>query len=88
MSDRPTGTVTFLFTDIEGSTQLWGNFPAAMERAHKRHEAIIRDAVAQQNSFVYKMIGDGFQIAFATGLAAAIDAQRALGLEFGGRVCR
>ena len=66
MAERPTGTVTFLFADIEGSTQRWEKFPDAMERAHKRQEQIIRDAVARHNGYAYKMIGDAFQIAFAT----------------------
>jgi predicted ATPase/class 3 adenylate cyclase len=85
MSNRPSGTVTFLFTDIEGSTQLWEHHRDWMERAHKGHEQIIRDAVARHNGYAYKMIGDAFQIAFATApdaLSAAIEAQRAL-LELG-----
>ncbi|MBI3537884.1 MAG: tetratricopeptide repeat protein, partial [Chloroflexi bacterium] len=78
---RPTGIVTFLFTDIEGSTKLWENHPEWMPRAHKRHETIIRDAAIRHDGFVYKMIGDAFQIAFANArdaLAAAMDAQRGL----------
>ncbi|MBI3741839.1 MAG: tetratricopeptide repeat protein [Chloroflexi bacterium] len=85
MNNHPTGTVTFLFTDIEGSTQLWEHHHEWMERAHKTQERILRDAVARHNGYAYKMIGDAFQIAFATArdaLDAAIDAQRAL-LEVG-----
>ena len=42
MPDRPTGTVTFLFTDIEGSTQLWERHPEEMRVALARHDAIMR----------------------------------------------
>src|SRR5438093_6326796 len=45
-TNLPTGTVTFLFTDIEGSTQLWEQSPEAMKAAHARHESIIREVVA------------------------------------------
>ncbi|MGE5222504.1 MAG: adenylate/guanylate cyclase domain-containing protein, partial [Omnitrophica WOR_2 bacterium] len=79
--DRPAGTVTFLFTDIEGSTQLWESYPDAMPAAFARHEAIIRSTMETHSGFVYKMVGDAFQVAFATApdaLAAAIDTQRAL----------
>src|SRR5512135_1506493 len=81
MFTRPTGTVTFLFTDIEGSTALWERYPDSMRSAFHRHERIIRDAVAIHNGYAYKMIGDAFQIAFASApdaLAAAVDIQRAL----------
>ncbi|MEO8285180.1 MAG: tetratricopeptide repeat protein [Chloroflexota bacterium] len=77
----PTGTVTFLFTDIEGSTKRWEHAPAAMQAAHSTHEAILRKAIAVNNGYAYKMIGDAFQVAFSTAsqaLQAAIDAQVAL----------
>jgi len=80
----PTGTVTFLFTDIEGSTPLWEHEPEAMQRAFARQEAIIRETMPAHDGFVYKMIGDAFQVAFPTaaaGLAAALAAQRALHIE-------
>ncbi|MBI3536368.1 MAG: tetratricopeptide repeat protein [Chloroflexi bacterium] len=85
---HPTGTVTFLFTDIEGSTMLWEHHHAWMERAHKIQEKILRDIFARHNGYAYKMVGDMFQIAFATArnaLDAAIEAQRALFSEFGNR---
>ena len=47
MADRPTGTVTFLFTDIEGSTRLWEQHPQAMAGALARHDAIMRQAIAR-----------------------------------------
>ena len=84
MTNHPSGTVTFLFTDIEGSTQLWERYPEAMKVAHARHEIIIRQAVAAHGGYAYKMIGDAFQVAFETApeaLATALDAQRALHAE-------
>src|SRR5688500_16559433 len=78
---HPSGTVTFLFTDIESSTQLWEQYPDAMKAAYARHESILREAVAAHNGYAYKMIGDAFQVAFETApeaLAAALLAQRAL----------
>ncbi|MBN1935035.1 MAG: hypothetical protein JW934_10240 [Anaerolineae bacterium] len=80
----PTGTVTFLFTDIQGSTALWEHDPQAMQRAFSRQEVIIRKAMAAHGGYVYKMIGDAFQVAFSTAsaaLAAALAAQRALHAE-------
>ena len=80
----PSGTVTFLFTDIESSTQLWEQHPDAMKAAYARHESILRESVAAHNGYAYKMIGDAFQVAFETApaaLAAALRAQRALHAE-------
>jgi predicted ATPase/class 3 adenylate cyclase len=84
MSRPPSGTVTFLFTDIEGSTQWWERHPEWMAQAFARQEAILRSAAAAHAGYVYKMIGDAFQVAFDTApeaLEAAIDAQRALYAE-------
>ena len=77
----PDGTVTFLFTDIEGSTLLWERDRDAMRRAVDRHLAIIGDAVAAVGGVHFKTIGDAVQAAFHTApdaLAAAVAAQRAL----------
>jgi predicted ATPase/class 3 adenylate cyclase len=77
----PSGTVTFLFTDIEGSTQWWEQYPEWMARAFTRQESILRGAAVAHGGYVYKMIGDAFQIAFDTApnaMAAAMDAQHAL----------
>lgn len=81
MSVHPTGTVTFLFTDIEGSTQRWERDPEAMSSALKRHDALMRDAIGEHGGVVFKVVGDAFCIAFAetpSALKAALDAQRAL----------
>ncbi len=81
MAERPTGTVTFLFTDIEGSTRRWEHQPAAMTQAFAQQEHLLRQAIAAHGGYAYKQVGDGFQAAFQTApaaLAAAVAAQRAL----------
>src|SRR5262245_16753045 len=83
-SARPTGTVTFLFTDVEGSTRLWEQQRDVMRVAFPRQEAILRGAIAAHHGYAYKMIGDGFQAAFPSAhaaLAAALDAQRELAAQ-------
>ncbi len=77
----PTGTVTFLFTDLEGSTRLWERHPEAMRTALARHDEILRDAVGQRSGVVVKTTGDGLHAAFAVAadaVAAAADAQQVL----------
>jgi predicted ATPase/class 3 adenylate cyclase len=84
MHDLPTGTVTFLFTDIEASTRLWHAHPDAMPAAYERHDTILRAAVFARGGVVYKTVGDAFQAAFPNapaGVGAALDAQRALQAE-------
>ncbi|MCW5849426.1 MAG: tetratricopeptide repeat protein [Anaerolineae bacterium] len=85
MPDRPTGTVTFLFTDIEGSTKLWERYPDAMKVALARHDAILRQAIESHNGYVFKTVGDAFCAAFTRAtdaLAAVFEAQQALLLPF------
>ena len=77
----PTGTITFLFTDIEGSTRLWERCPDAMRLAVARHDALLREAIERHNGHVFKTVGDAFCAAFHTApdaLLAAADAQLAL----------
>jgi predicted ATPase/class 3 adenylate cyclase len=84
MSALPTGTVTFLFTDVEGSSRLWEAFPDAMQDALARHDEVVRAAIEAHNGHVVKTTGDGFHAVFATArdaLEAAIDAQLALADE-------
>src|SRR5215831_1065213 len=74
-------TLTFLFTDIEGSTPLWDTRPAAMRAATERHNAILREAIAARGGNAFRVIGDAFCVAFpeaAAALLAAIHSQRAL----------
>ncbi|MFL5807008.1 MAG: LuxR C-terminal-related transcriptional regulator [Roseiflexaceae bacterium] len=80
----PTGTVTFLFTDIEGSTVRWEQHPQAMPGTLARHDAILRDAIEAQHGVVFRTVGDAFCAAFAhapAAIAAALTAQRALHAE-------
>jgi class 3 adenylate cyclase/tetratricopeptide (TPR) repeat protein len=84
LGSLPSGTVTFAFTDIEGSTVRWERDRAAMQDAVRRHDALMRDAVAAFGGHVFKTIGDAFCVAFARpedAVAAMLDAQRALGAE-------
>src|SRR5215217_7324717 len=81
MSSLPTGTVTFLFTDIEGSTKFWERSPEAMQRALARHDQILREAVEERDGYVFKTVGDAFCCAFATApdaLEVSLFSQRAL----------
>ena len=66
MAGIPTGTVTFLFTDIEGSTKLAREHPETWEVARARHHAILRDAIECYQGYVFQIIGDGFCAAFHT----------------------
>jgi class 3 adenylate cyclase len=77
---RPTGTVTFLFRDIEGSTQRWERYPVEMQQAVRRHDALLRAAIARHDGYVFKTIGDAFCAAFARP-ADAPEAVVALALE-------
>jgi len=80
----PSGTVTFLFTDIAGSTRLWEQHPQAMPAALTRHDAIVRAAIEGHGGAVFKTVGDAFCAAFARApdaLAAALVVQRALCAE-------
>jgi len=66
MSHQLTGTITFLFTDIQGSTQLWERCPEAMQQALHRHDELLRQAIETHNGYVFKTVGDAFCTAFAT----------------------
>jgi predicted ATPase/class 3 adenylate cyclase len=74
-------TLTFLFTDIEGSTRRWERFPHAMKHALERHDAILQAAVTASNGRVVKATGDGLMAVFtsaADGVRACLTAQRGL----------
>ena len=66
--------VTFLFTDIEGSTRLWEQHPDAMRAALARHDALVRQSVAGRHGRVFKTVGDAFCAAFASALDALVAA--------------
>src|SRR2546423_270890 len=80
----PSGTVTFLFTDIEGSTKLWEQHPEAMRTALARHDDLLRQSIQAHQGRVVRGRGDGLFAAFPTAmnaLAAALAAQQALQAE-------
>jgi predicted ATPase/class 3 adenylate cyclase/DNA-binding CsgD family transcriptional regulator len=84
MIDLPTGTVTFLFTDIEGSTAHWQQHQEVMPAVITRHDLLLRDIIAAHAGAVFKLMGDAACAAFANAfdaLAAALAAQRALHTE-------
>ena len=75
----PSGMVTLLFTDVEGSTKLWEAHPDAMRVALARHDTLVRTAVESRGGYVFKTVGDAFCAAFpdpATAVAAAVAIQR------------
>ncbi len=83
-NNLPTGTVTFLFTDIEGSTRLSQEHPDAMKDALARHHAILNAAIESNHGYVFQIVGDSFSAAFHNArdaLQAALAAQRTLQAE-------
>ena len=80
-SRLPSGTVTFLFTDIEGSTTMWEQHPVAMRDALARHNEVLRHAIESSDGYIVKSTGDGVYAVFADAadaLVACLAAQRAL----------
>jgi class 3 adenylate cyclase len=81
MPDLPFGTITFLFTDIAGSTKLWEHYPDAMRTALTRHDYLLRQAIEANGGAVVKSTGDGILAAFATapdGVTAALALQQSI----------
>jgi Adenylate and Guanylate cyclase catalytic domain len=82
-SGAPQGVVTFLFTDIEGSTRRWESDPDVMKTALEAHDEVLRGAIEGHDGRVFKHTGDGVCSAFASPAAAvgaAVAAQLALEL--------
>jgi predicted ATPase/class 3 adenylate cyclase len=80
----PSGTVTFLFTDIEGSTRLWQQDEEVMRVAVARHDELLREVVRKHGGWVFSSSGDGLAAAFSSAssaVAAALAAQGALAAE-------
>ena len=80
---RPSGTVTFLFTDIEGSTRRWESDPDAMRLALAAHDGVLRNAIESRDGWLFKHTGDGVCAVFSSARAAvdaAVEAQRSLAL--------
>src|SRR4029079_19279682 len=81
MNNLPSGTVTFLFTDIEGSTRLAQEHPNEMPELLARHNAILNQSMEMYHGSVFRIVGDSFSAAFDTArdaLSAALEAQRRL----------
>ena len=79
----PSGVVTFLFTDVEGSTGRWENDANAMRAAMAAHDNVLRGAIEAHGGWLFKHTGDGVCAAFSSpraGVDAAIAAQRKLEL--------
>jgi predicted ATPase/class 3 adenylate cyclase len=77
----PSGTLAFLFTDIEGSTQIWERERGPAEQALARHDQLLRQAIEAAGGHVFNTAGDAFHAAFATvpdALDAALALQRAV----------
>ena len=84
MGTLPSGTVTFLFTDIEGSTKLAQKYSDKWDSLQERHHAILQSAMDANHGYVFEIIGDAFCVAFHTAkdaLKAAVDSQRSLQAE-------
>jgi predicted ATPase/class 3 adenylate cyclase len=78
------GALTFLFTDLEGSTRLWEKYPEAMKGALKRHDSLLGSTIEAAGGRVVKSTGDGLMAVFADavqGAASALAAQQALAAE-------
>lgn len=91
MNDLHESNVTFLFTDIEGSTVLWEQDSEKMRAALYRHDVLVRGAIESSGGRVFKTVGDAFHAAFSSAsdaLGAALDAQRALISEPWDEECR
>ncbi len=88
MVTLPSGTVTFLVTDIEGSTRLWDAEPERMQPALARHDALLRSVIEETGGYVFKTVGDASCAAFERApdaLRTALQAQRRLhGQALGG----
>jgi predicted ATPase/class 3 adenylate cyclase len=81
LKQLPSGVVTFLFTDVEGSTQRWEKYRETMPKALARHFAILFETVESHHGSVFKTVGDAVYAAFSSAtdaLVAAIAAQQAL----------
>src|SRR5438034_1354216 len=84
MGGLPSGTVSFLFTDLECSTRLWEQDREAMAGAVARHDALLEDAIGRHGGVVFSRMGDGMAAAFGSApsaVTAAVDAQSALAAE-------
>jgi class 3 adenylate cyclase len=85
----PSGTVTLLFTDVEGSIRLWETDREAMAESSARHNRIVREQIEAAGGHVFKTVGEAFRAVFADPAGALAAAARladpgADGAAFGG----
>ena len=80
MGDRPSGTVTFLFTDVEGSTWLWARDSEAMSASLGVHDSVVRAAIVGAGGYVFTTAGDAFCAAFGRA-SEAVRAAGAISVE-------
>ena len=88
---KPSGTVTFLFTDIQGSTSMWERDATRMQAVLARHDEIMRGVVTEHGGHVFKMVGDACYAAFSSApeaLAAGVAGQHAIFSEPWDERCR
>lgn len=84
MTNPLADAITFLFTDIEGSTKLWESHPDAMRLALRQHDALLKEIFKKHRGQIFKTLGDAFCVAFSEisdALAATLEAQCALQKE-------
>ena len=89
MGKLPAGTVTFLFTDIEGSTRMLQAHPVQMGNALARHHDLLRDSVEAHGGIVFETLGDGVYASFARatdGVRAALAGQQVIQAEDWGEI--
>ena len=79
----PGGVVTFVFSDIEGSTRLWESDSEAMRRSLARHDDLVSSTVGQAGGAIFKHTGDGFGAAFAS-VSAALESAAQVAAAFAG----
>ena len=82
--EPPAGTLTFLFTDVEGSTRLRQEHPGAMAAALSRHDEIMQAAITTHQGYIFSTAGDAFAAAFARpgdAISAAVEVQQGLSAE-------
>ena len=81
MKNLPSGTVTFLFTDIEGSTKLAQQYPKDMPALLARHNEILNQTIEAHNGFIFRIVGDSYSASFHNAndaLLAALASQQKL----------
>jgi class 3 adenylate cyclase len=91
VTESRTGAVTFLFTDVEGSTRWWEDYPDEMALALRIHDGVLRGAIEANRGEVFATGGDGFAVAFndpVDAVAAALDAQEGLARAAWGEAVR